>query len=63
VLRPETYENLNEALWAPDASFVVAVIAPAPNVYQGGAAQLVYTDGTKGTISLLPFAMNMKWGP
>jgi Tol biopolymer transport system component len=63
VLRPETYENLNEALWAPDASFVVAVIAPAPNVYQGGAAQLVYTDGTKGVISLLPFAMNMKWGP
>ncbi len=63
VLRPETYENLNEALWAPDASFVVAVIAPAQDVYQGGAAQLVYTDGTKGAISLLPFAMNMKWGP
>jgi hypothetical protein len=63
VLRPETYENLNEALWAPDASFVVAVIAPAPDVYQGGAVQLVYSDVTRGMIPLLPFAMKIKWGP
>jgi len=63
VLRPETYENMNEALWAPDASFVIAAIAPIPEVYQGGAAQLVYTDGQKGIISLLPFVMEMKWGP
>ena len=63
VLRPETYENMNEALWAPDASFVIAAIAPIPDVYQGGAAQLVYTDGQKGVIPLVPFAMEMKWGP
>ena len=63
VLRPETYENMNEALWASDASFVIAAMAPIPDVYQGGAAQLVYTDGQKGVISLLPFAMEMKWGP
>ena len=63
ILRPETYENMNEALWAPDASFVIAAVAPIQEVYQGGAAQLIYTDGTKGVISLLPFAMSMKWGP
>ncbi len=63
VLRPETYENMNEALWAPDASFVIAAIAPISEVYQGGAAQLVYIDGQMGVISLVPFAMEMKWGP
>jgi hypothetical protein len=63
VLRPETYENMNEALWAPDASFVLAAIAPIREVYQGGQLQLIYTDGQKGVISLLPFAMDMKWGP
>ena len=63
VLRPETYNNMNEALWAPDASFVIAAIAPIPDVYQGGSAELIYTDGQKGVISLIPFAMEMKWGP
>jgi len=63
VLRPETFENMNEALWAPDASFVIVADAPIQEVYQGGAAELVYTDGQKGVISLIPFAMEMKWGP
>ncbi len=63
VLRPETYENMNEALWAPDASFVLAAIAPIQEVYQGGQLQLIYTDGQQGVVSLLPFAMDMKWGP
>ncbi len=63
ILRPETYENMNESLWAPDASFVIVAIAQIPDSYQGGAAQLVYTDGQKGMISLLPFATKMKWGP
>ncbi|MBI5962061.1 MAG: hypothetical protein HY863_01175 [Chloroflexi bacterium] len=63
VLRPESFENMNEALWAPDASFVIVANAPIQAVYQGGAAELVYIDGQKGIISLLPFAMEMKWGP
>jgi hypothetical protein len=63
VLRPETYESMNEALWAPDASFVIVADAPIQDVYEGGAAELVYTDGQKGVISLIPFAMKMKWGP
>jgi hypothetical protein len=63
VLRPETYENMNESLWAPDASFVIVAEAPIQDVFQGGIAELVYTDGQKGVVSLLPFAMEMKWGP
>ena len=63
VLRPETYENANESLWAPDASFVVIAEAPIQEVYQGGMVKLIYTDGQKGVISLIPFAMDMKWGP
>lgn len=63
VIRPETYELLNEALWAPDASFVVTAVASIPEIYQGGEARLIYTDGQRGVVSLLPFAMNMKWGP
>jgi hypothetical protein len=63
VLNSSTYESLNEALWAPDASFVIVALAPLPDVYQGGAAQLVYADEQKGAISLLPFVRDMKWGP
>ena len=63
VLRSETYENMNETLWALDASFVIIAITSNPDIYLGGAAQLVYTDGKKGVISLVPFAMEMKWGP
>jgi Tol biopolymer transport system component len=63
VLNDSTYENLNEALWAPDASFVIVAEAPIQDVYRGGIAELVYTDKQKGVISLLPFAMDMKWGP
>ena len=63
ILRPETYENMNESLWALDGSFVIAAIAQTPDSYQGGAAQLVYTDGQKGVLSLVPYATKMKWGP
>jgi hypothetical protein len=54
---------MNEALWAPDASFVITAMAPIRDVYQGGRAELYYTDGQQGVISLIPFAMEMKWGP
>ncbi|MDP1780236.1 MAG: hypothetical protein Q8K73_08175 [Anaerolineales bacterium] len=63
VLRPETFQNMNEALWAPDASFVIVANPAVPEIYQGGAAQLYYTDGQKAMLPLLPYAMKMKWGP
>ena len=62
ILRPETFELMNESLWSPDASFVIAAMAPVQDVYQGGRAELYYADG-QPVISLLPFAVNMKWGP
>lgn len=62
VLRPETFAYMNEALWAPDASFVI-VANGNEQVYFGGEAQLYYTDGQKPMISLLPFVRSMRWGP
>lgn len=63
VLRPETFENMNEALWAPDASFVIVANAEIPDIYVGGAAQLYYVDGQKTMIALVKFAQDMQWGP
>ena len=63
ILRPETFTSMNEALWAPDASFVIVANAQNEQIYFGGAAQLYYTDGQKAMISLVPFAQSMKWGP
>ena len=62
VLRPDTFDYMNEALWAPDASFVVVALAPTPDTYQGGRAEIVYLDGRPNVV-LLPFAQQMKWGP
>ena len=62
VLRPDTFELLNEALWAPDASFVVIAIAPTQDVYFGGQAEVTYLDG-RPSVVLTPFAQQMKWGP
>jgi len=62
VLRPETFNSMNEALWSPDASFVV-IANGSEQVYAGGEAQLYYTDGQKTMISLVPSVQNMKWGP
>lgn len=60
VLRPETFATMWEALWAPDASFVIVTISNEE--YQGREARLVYTDGRPITV-LLPFAQRLKWGP
>lgn len=62
VLSAETFELLNEALWAPDASFVVVTIASSQEVYQGGQAEIVYLDGRPNVV-LASFARQMKWGP
>jgi hypothetical protein len=64
VLRPETFGNMWEALWAPDASFVIVTLSNIQTDFgfQGREAQLVYTEGGP-VIPLLPFAEKMKWGP
>ena len=62
VLSKEDFQLLNEALWAPDASFVIAALAPTQEVYQGGQAEIVYLDGRPNVV-LAPFVQQMKWGP
>lgn len=62
VLRPETFESMNDALWAPDASFVVVALANTPDVFQGGRAEIVYLDGRPNVV-LAQFAQQMRWGP
>jgi len=62
VLRPETFELMNEAVWAPDASFVVVAFAPTQEIGQGGQAEIVYLDGAPNVV-LTEFAQQMKWGP
>lgn len=63
TLRDETFELMNEALWSPDASFVLVVMAPNQDVYQGGKLDLYYTDPGRPVVNLLPFAQHLKWGP
>ena len=60
---PEIFEAMNEALWAPDASFVIVANAPAETIYAGGTLELYPTDSTKSMITLLPFGQQLKWGP
>jgi Tol biopolymer transport system component len=64
VLRNENFVLMNEALWAPDASFVIIATAPSRDWNQdGGVLALYYTDQQKDTVQLAPFGRQMKWGP
>jgi WD40 repeat protein len=62
VLRPETFETLNEALWAPDASFVI-VTRTTTDSTAGSIVELYYTDATKSMVTLLPYGQQLQWGP
>jgi len=62
VLRSETFNLMNEALWAPDGSLAVVVIAPSEDVFNGGEAVIVYTDGRPNMI-LASFSQQIQWGP
>ena len=64
VLRDENFRLLNEALWTPDASFVITATWPGLNWDRsGGVLELYYTDGQKSPVWLAPFGRQMKWGP
>ena len=62
VLRSDNFQLMNEALWAPDASFVIVALAPIMDVRVGGQAEVTYVDG-RPSIVLTTFAQSMKWGP
>ncbi len=61
-LIPETFQTINEVLWAPDASLVIVVQGPAPDVYSGGVATVVYPDG-RPDVTLTSSAQDLRWGP
>ena len=63
VLRPDSFLLMNESLWAPDASFVIAAMAPADTVFAGGQLNLYYIDPSQPPLFLLPFGQQLKWGP
>ena len=62
VLSPATFEMMTEALWAPDASFVIVALAQNEQTWQGGQVELVYVDG-RPRVALAPFGQDLKWGP
>ena len=66
VLRNENFVLMTEALWAPDASFVIVSMMPSRFWNQdqgGGVLELYYTDAQKSMIWLAPSGYQMKWGP
>jgi Tol biopolymer transport system component len=64
VLRSENFRMMNQALWAPDASFVIVATAPDRFVTQdGGVLELYPTNGQKSPVWLALFGKQMKWGP
>jgi Tol biopolymer transport system component len=64
VLRNENFRMMEEALWAPDASFVIVATAPDRSWDQsGGVLELYSIDGQKGPVWLASFGQQMRWGP
>ena len=61
-LKQEVLQNINEVLWAPDASLAIVADGPAADVYDGGVAKLVYPD-QRPDVQLTDFAQDMHWGP
>jgi Tol biopolymer transport system component len=63
VLREENFVLMNEALWAPDASFVIVAMALERNWQKGGVLELYPTDAQKDVVWLSAYGEKMKWGP
>ena len=61
-LLPDAFNNVNEILWAPDASLAVVVTTSDPNDYAGGEARVVYPDGRAGVV-IASSARVLRWGP
>ncbi len=61
-LKKDVWQNLNEVLWAPDASLAIVAEGPTPDVYSGGVASIVYPD-SRPDVMLTDFAQSLHWGP
>ncbi len=61
-LLSSAFQNVNEILWAPDASLAVLCVAADPNAYTGGRLTIAYPDGRPGIV--LPASAHLlRWGP
>ncbi len=60
-LRPESYSQVAEILWAPDASFAILAISSPQGSSTGGQTILVWTDG-RPALTLGDFIFQMRWG-
>jgi hypothetical protein len=64
VLREDNFRSMQEALWAPDGSFVIVASAPERFWDQpGGVLELYPVDAQKENVWLAPIGAQMKWGP
>ena len=61
-LLPQAFNNLNEILWASDASLAIVVVTSGANADAAGQARILYPDG-RATVTLLQSAQNLRWGP
>jgi WD40 repeat protein len=65
-LQPNVFQNINEVLWAPDASLAlvasVADSAATPGIFEGGQVQVVYPDA-RPSVTVIPFGEQLRWGP
>lgn len=61
-LKKDVWQNLNEVLWAPDASLAVVAEGPTPDVYAGGIVSVVYPDD-RPDVALSDFGQDLHWGP
>jgi Tol biopolymer transport system component len=61
LVHSESLRMMNEALWVPDAGFVVVTLASSEDGMDGGQLAMVYFDGRPNLV-LAPFAQEIKWG-
>ena len=61
-LLPTSFENINEILWARDASLAILIVAPDADTYAGGRAHVVYPD-SRPSVHILQSARDLRWGP
>jgi hypothetical protein len=54
---------MNEALWAPDASFVIVATALSRDWRDAGVLEVYYTEEQKSPVWLALYGQGMKWGP
>jgi hypothetical protein len=64
-LLPSVMQNINEILWAPDASLAlvgaVKASAGTPGAIEGNGVQIIYPDG-RPSVVLIPLGEQLHWG-